>query len=119
MSSQELLSQAINALEAWEESVRRLATSVEELASAITAMKSAEEDEARYRESRCMEEAPDTSSFSFSKKNLAFSPTVETRRLFSDATWNKSKAEKGVIEAKAVVTESMAKLRATVLQAEP
>jgi len=119
MSSQELLSQAINALEAWEESVRRLAASVEELASAITAMKSAEEDEARYRESRCMEEAPDTSSFSFSKKNLAFSPTVETRRLFSDATWNKSKAEKAVIEAKALVTESMAKLCATVLQTEP
>ena len=118
MSCQELLSQAMNALEAWEESVRSLATSVEELASAITEMKSAEEDEARYRESRCMEDAPDTSSFSFSKKNLVFSPTVETRRRFSDATWNKSKAEKAVIEAKALVTEAMAKVRATVLEAE-
>ena len=118
MSSQELLSQAIKAVEAWEESVRSLATSVEELASAITEMKSAEEDEARYRESRCMEDAPDTSSFSFSKRNLVFSPTVETRRRFSDATWNKSKAEKAVIEAKALVTEAMAKVRATVLEAE-
>jgi hypothetical protein len=114
MSSQELLSQAINALNTLEESVRRLATSVEELSNAITEMKSAEEDEARYRESRCIEEAPDTSSFSFSNKNLVFSPTVETRRRFSDATWNKSKAEKAVVEAKALVTEAMAKVRAAV-----
>lgn len=112
MTTQELLNQAINALSTWEESVRNLSNAVEELGNAIAAMKSAEEDEARYRESRCMEEAPDTSSFSFSKKNLVFSPTVETRRRFSDATWNKSKAERAVIEAKALVTEAMAKLQA-------
>ena len=111
------MSQAMNALEAWEESVRRLAASVEELANAIAAMKSAEEDEAHYRESRCIEDTPDTSSFSSGKNRLAFSPTIETRRRFSDATWNKSKAEKAVIEAKALVTETMAKVRATALQA--
>lgn len=85
---------------------------MEELANAIAAMKTAEEDEVSYRESRCIEEVTDTSSFSFSKKNLAFSPTVETRRRFSDATWNKTKAEKAVIEAKALFTEAMAKLQA-------
>jgi hypothetical protein len=105
MSSQELLSQAINALITWEESVRNLSNAVEEFATAIAEMKSAEEDEERYRESRCMEDTPSGS------KRLAFSPTVETRLRYVEATWNKRKAETSVIQAKALVTEAMAKVR--------
>jgi len=104
MSNQEVLSQAIKALSTWEESVRNLSNAVEEFAAAIEEMKSAEEDEARYQESRCMEETPS------GKNRMAFSPTVETRRRYVEATWNKRKAETSVIEAKAVVAEAMGKL---------
>ena len=106
MAREELISQAINALTAWEESVRNLSNAVEEFAAAIEEMKSAEEDEARYQESRCMEETPS------GKNRMAFSPTVETRRRYVEATWNKRKAETSVIEAKAVSIEAMAKLHA-------
>jgi hypothetical protein len=106
MSTQELLSQAINALTAWEESVRNLSNAVEEFSAAIEEMKSAEEDEARYQESRCMEDTPSGNN------RLVFSPTLETRRRYVEATWNKRKAETSVIQAKVVVTEAMAKVRA-------
>jgi len=106
MAREELISQAINALTTWEESVRNLSNAVEEFAAAIEEMKSAEEDEARYQESRCMEETPS------GKNRMAFSPTVETRRRYVEATWNKRKAETSVIEAKAVSIEAMAKLHA-------
>ena len=106
MAREELISQAINALTAWEESVRNLSNAVEEFAAAIEEMKSAEEDEARYQESRCMEETPS------GKNRMAFSPTVETRRRYVEATWNKRKAETSVIQAKAVSIEAMAKLHA-------
>jgi len=112
MEREKLICQAINALTTWEESVRNLSEAVEELANAITEMKSAEEDEEQYRESRCMEDTPSE------KNRLAFSSTVETRRRYVEATWNKMKVETSVIEAKAVVTEAMAKLQATVLQVE-
>jgi hypothetical protein len=104
MSSQELLSQAINALTTWEESVRNLSNAVEEFAAAIEEMKSAEEDETRYQESRCMEDTPSGSN------RLVFSPTVETRRRYVEASWNKRKAETSVVQAKALATEAMAKL---------
>ncbi len=112
MSNQEVLSQAIKALSTWEESVRNLSNAVEEFAAAIEEMKSAEENEARYQESRCMEDTPSGS------KRLAFSPTVETRRRYVEATWNKRKAETSVIEAKAVSIEAMAKLHAIAPLAE-
>ena len=106
MAREELISQAINALTTWEESVRNLSNAVEEFVAAIEEMKSAEEDEERYQESRCMEETPS------GKNRMAFSPTVETRRRYVEATWNKRKAETSVIEAKAVSIEAMAKLHA-------
>ena len=106
MSTQELLNQAIDALTTWEESVRNLSNSVEEFSAAIEEMKSAEEDEARYQESRCMEDTPS------GKNRMVFSPTVETRRRYVEATWNKRKAETSVIQAKALVTEAMAKVSA-------
>jgi hypothetical protein len=112
MGREELICQAIKALTAWEESVRNLSEAVEELANAITEMKSAEEDETRYRESRCMEDTPSE------KNTLVFSPTVETRRRYVEATWNKMKVEMSVIDAKAVVTEAMAKLHSTTPLAE-
>jgi len=112
MSTQELLSQAINALTAWEECVRNLSNAVEEFSAAIEEMKSAEEDEARYQESRCMEDTPS------GKNRLVFSPTVETRRRYVEATWNKRKAETSVIQAKALVTEAMSKLHAIAPLAE-
>ena len=104
MAREEVICQVINALTAWEESVRNLSNAVEEFSAAIEEMKSAEEDEARYQESRCMEDTPSGNN------RLVFSPTVETRRRYVEATWNKRKAETSVIEAKAVVTEAMAKL---------
>jgi len=112
MAREELISQAINALTTWEESVRNLSNAVEEFAAAIEEMKSAEEDEARYQESRCMEDTPS------GKNRMVFSPTVETRRRYVEATWNKRKAETSVIEAKALVTEAMAKLHAKAPLAE-
>jgi hypothetical protein len=112
MAREELISQAINALTTWEESVRNLSNAVEEFAAAIEEMKSAEEDEARYQESRCMEETPS------GKNRMAFSPTVETRRRYVEATWNKRKAETSVIQAKAVSIEAMAKLHAIAPLAE-
>jgi hypothetical protein len=112
MDTQGLLENAKNALESWEESVRNLSNAVEELANAITEMKSAEEDEEQYRESRCMEDTPSE------KNRLVFSSTVETRRRYVEATWNKRAAETSVIEAKAVVTEAMAKLHAIAPLAE-
>jgi hypothetical protein len=113
MAREELISQAIKALNTWEESVRNLSNAVEELGNAFTEMKSAEEDEAHYRESRCIEDTPDTSSFSSGKNRLAFSPTVETRRRYVEARWNKTTAETALIQAKAVVVEAMAKLQST------
>lgn len=112
MSTQGVLTQAIKALTAWEESVRNLSNAVEEFATAIAEMKSAEEDEERYRESRCMEDTPSGS------KRLAFSPTVETRLRYVEATWNKRKAETSVIQAKALSIEAMAKVHAIAPLAE-
>jgi len=112
MEREKLICQAINALTTWEESVRNLSEAVEELANAITEMKSAEEDEEQYRESRCMEDTPSE------KNRLVFSPTVETRRRYVEATWNKMKVEMSVIDAKAVVTDTMGKLHAIAPLAE-
>ena len=112
MSTQELLNQAIYALTTWEESVRNLSNAVDEFAAAIEEMKSAEEDETRYQESRCMEDTPSAIN------RMVFSPMVETRRRYVEATWNKRKAETSVVEAKAIVTDAMAKLQATAPLAE-